>query len=101
VDERQQEMRGEDARRILDAPLYKEAYVAVEQRIVSELRLRDTPKERKDYLITVLVGLTEARKYLEQVLTTGTIAAMEIERKRTLRERVVEPLRKFGGDWRF
>ena len=75
------EARGEEARRILDAALFKEAFRVIEERLVNELALVETNAERVERARNLLVALRKVRTYLEQVLYTGTMAAMEEERK--------------------
>ena len=87
MDEKQQEMRGEEARRILENPIYKEAYAVLEQRIVAELAQQDIEALQAERLRMLLVALRKVRVHMEQVLVTGTIVAQELERKRTMRDR--------------
>lgn len=89
MDEREQEIRGEEARRILGSAIYKEAFAAIESRLINELAQQDIDPKRAEYLRTLIVAGRKHRTYLEQVLVTGTMAAMEIERKRSLRDRIL------------
>ena len=77
-------MRGEEARRILENPIYKEAYAVLEQRIVAELAQQDIEALQAERLRMLLVALRKVRVHMEQVLVTGTIVAQELERKRTM-----------------
>ena len=86
----QEERRGELARQILDAEIYKEAYKNIEDRLIQELAVVEITKERAEYLRTILVAGRKHRKYMEQVLVTGTMAAMEENRKRSLMERILQ-----------
>jgi len=88
MDPAQEERRGEQARQIINAPLYQEAGAAFEARLVSELAQQDLRPERVTELRTLLVWHRKYRQYFEQILVTGTMAAMDAERKRTLRERM-------------
>ncbi len=88
----QEERRGEDARRILDEAIYKESWTAVRENIVAKLEQRDLKPDDREHLNHLLVAIGLAKKYLEQVLLSGTMAAMETERKRTLAERVRDRL---------
>lgn len=83
-----EERRGEEARRLLDDPLYREAFTAIEQRIVDQLALAATTPEQAVELRHLLVALRKVNQYLANVLTTGTMAAMEINRQATLAERI-------------
>lgn len=89
----QDERRGEDARQVLDSPVYKEAYAQIEANIVNKLALQGTGNDEANDLRRLLIALRRVRGYMEQVATTGTMAAMELERKRTLRERAQDAMR--------
>jgi hypothetical protein len=97
VDLKQEESRGEEARRLLDSALLKEAYNVIESNIVSKLALAATTDEQAKELRALLIALHKVRKYLENVLTTGTMAALEIERKRTLGERAADVYRSLAA----
>ncbi len=84
----QEEARGERARQVLDNEVYREAYKAMSDRIVSQLSLADTPDDKRKRLNDLLIALAKVENYMRQVLVGGTMAAMEIERQRTLAERV-------------
>ena len=86
----QEERRGEQARQVLDSAIYKEAFEMIEQRLIQELAVVEITKERAEYLRTILVAGRKHRKYMEQVLVTGTMAAMEENRKRSLMERILQ-----------
>jgi hypothetical protein len=84
----QEEQRGERARQVLDNEVYREAYKAMTDRIVSQLSLADTPDDKRERLNDLLIALAKVENYLRQVLVSGTMAAMDIERRRTLAERL-------------
>ena len=84
-----EEARGEEARRILDAAIYKEAWTAIRDRIIGQLELADTEGPKRQRLNDLLVAHRKAKQYMEQVLMSGTLAAQEIERQRTLKERIL------------
>ena len=70
--------RGEDAKRILDDPLYQEAWKSVENGLVASLRtvpLTDAQLERE--IVRSIQLLYRVRGYLEDVLSTGKLAAIE------------------------
>jgi ribosomal protein L17 len=73
--------RGEDARRILEEPLLKEAFKVIEERIINSIAVVEIDKERAEYLRTILVASRKVRQYLEQVVTSGKLASMDEERK--------------------
>ena len=74
--------RGEDAKRILHDPLYQEAWTAVERSFIEHLRqvpLTDASLERE--FVRSLQLLYKVRQYLEQVMQTGTLAALDEQQK--------------------
>lgn len=83
----QDERRGEDARQILEHPLYKEAWAAMRENIVAKLEQGALKEDERKMWNDLLIVHGKARKYLENVLTTGTMAAMEMEKQRSLAER--------------
>lgn len=83
-----EERRGAEARQILEHPIYREAYSAIQERIVGQLALADTPDETRKRLNDLLIALNKVRVYMEQVALSGAMATQEIERKRTLRDRI-------------
>jgi hypothetical protein len=79
--------RGEDAKRILDDPLFKEAWDSVEKALVASLRtvpLTDAALERE--IVRSIQLLYRVRGYVEDVLSTGKMAAFE-EQQQALRVR--------------
>ena len=75
----QEERRGEEARQLLAHPLLVEAFAVIESRIVDQLSQADTAGERRARLNDLLIANRKVRQYLEQVVSTGTMAAMERE----------------------
>jgi len=92
-DLRQDEMRGEEAKRILASQVYNEAYEAVRNKIIEQLELADTTPERRAKLNDLLVAHKKARQYMEQTMMTGKMAQMEIERQATIAQRMVQGIR--------
>ena len=88
MDGEEQERRGEDARRIIEAPIHREAFAALEERLVNELARQDIDPQRAEFLRLLLVAGRKYRLYIEQVMVTGTMAAMETQRKRSLSDRM-------------
>jgi hypothetical protein len=86
---RHAERRGEEARRILHDSIYVEAFQALEQRWISEMAQQEIDPKRAEYLRTLIVAGRKHRQYMEQVMHSGTIAAKDIERKRSLRDRML------------
>ena len=78
------EARGEEARRILQSDLYKEAYSQVEANVVARLAQASTPPVEAEQLRQLLIALRKVRTYLEQVLQTGTMKAL-VEKESTIR----------------
>lgn len=83
------ERRGMEAQSVLQNGIYKEAYTVIRDNIVVQLSLADTPDDRRKRLNDLLVALGKVEGYMRQVMTTGTMAAMEMERKRSLADRVL------------
>ncbi len=84
-----EERRGEEARAVLENGIYKESYQAIRERIMVQLELSDLPADKRQRLNDLLIASAMLRKYMENVLASGTMAAMEIERKRSLGERIL------------
>lgn len=84
----QEQRRGAEVAQLLNHPIYKEAFAAIQERIVSQLALADTPDERRKRLNDLLIALHKVQGYLSQVMVSGQMAAQEIERKRSLGDRI-------------
>lgn len=84
----QEERRGLEAQQVLQNGIYKEAYSALRDNIVTQLSLADLADERRKRLNDLLVALGKVEGYMRQVMVSGTMAAQEIERQRSLAERV-------------
>lgn len=70
--------RGEDAKRILQDSLFVEAWSVVERGLIDSLRtvpLTDAGLERE--IVRSLQLLYRVRGHIEQVMTTGKLAALE------------------------
>ena len=91
---RNAERRGEEARRVLQDSVYAEAFQALEQRWISEMAQQDIDPKRAEYLRTLVVAGRKHKQYMEQVMYSGTMAAMDIERKRTIQERLAQRFRR-------
>ncbi len=90
----QDERRGEDARQILESPIYKEAWAAMRENIITRLEQASLTAEERKMWNDLLIVHGKAKKYMESILTTGTMAAMEMEKKRSLAERASSYLRR-------
>ena len=84
----QEECRGLEAQQVLQNGIYKEAYSTIRDNIVTQLSLADLADDRRKRLNDLLVALGKVEGYMRQVMVSGTMAAQEIERQRTLAERV-------------
>ncbi len=88
MDEIQAERRGEDARALLSNELFKEAWAALREQLTRRLETEELSVEQRMELVNLLRANRKAKIYLEQVLVTGTFAAQDIERKRSLLDRI-------------
>lgn len=81
--------RGEEARSILESPIFIEAFESAEKDIVSQWMgspARDS--EGREKLWVYLAMLRKVRAHMERAIETGDMARIEIERKASLAERV-------------
>lgn len=69
--------RGEEAHRILVAPVYQEAFAEIERRLLNELATIEIKAERAEYLRQLLTMGRKYRSYLEQVMVTGQLAEQQ------------------------
>lgn len=83
--------RGEEAHRILNAPIYQEAFEQIEGRLISQLAVIEITPERAEYLRQLLVANRKIKSYLEQVMVTGRMA----EEQKSLMQRAKDKLRVF------
>ena len=90
----QEERRGHEAQSVLQNGIYKEAYQAIRDNIITQLSLADLADDRRKRLNDLLVALGKVDTYMRQVMLSGTMAAQQLERDRTLAERMAERIRK-------
>lgn len=83
----QEAVRGEEADRLINNPLLKEAFKSIEDRVVAQLAQIEITKERAEYLRTILVANRKVEQYLRNVMAGGKMAALDIEQK-SLMERI-------------
>lgn len=83
------ERRGEEAARVLKAPIYKEAFAVIEDRLIGQLAVIEITPARAEYLRQLLVANRKIKAYLEQVMVTGQMA----EEQKSLMERAKEKVR--------
>lgn len=86
----QEERRGEEARVVLENPIYKESYAQIEANIVARLALQATTATEAEELRRLMIALRKVRTYMEQVLTTGTMAVLEEQRKQNFAQRIFD-----------
>ncbi len=86
-------IRGNQARAILQDKLYQESWAVVEAQLVSLLKQVDIDPEKEKRVLYALKGLAKAKGYLESVMTTGKMAAQQIERDKTFTERRKDKIR--------
>lgn len=93
MSDEQEAIRGRLAQDVLDNPVYAESYGMIEQEIMAKWRDSRDSAEREE-LHRLLRMLGKARSVLEGAMRTGKLAAAELERKKTLAERL--PFRRAG-----
>lgn len=81
------------AQRLLGDDMHKEAFETIHARIVGLLAQSETTGERRDRLNQLLVAHTQIKAYWDQVILGGKMAADQIERDRTLKERMLRMVR--------
>ena len=79
--------RAAEAQRILNEPIYQEAWQVTRAKIVSRLEADDLPEVDRKHLNYLLVALKRVQHHLETVMIAGKEAAREIDRKQTMLER--------------
>ncbi len=89
MDSIQAERRGEEAKRLLGEELYKESWVALREQIVVRLESEELTNDQRLELVNLLRQHRRAKRYLEQVMVTGTMVAMEEQRKRSIADRIL------------
>ena len=77
----QEAVRGEEADRLINNPLLKEAFQEIESRVVAQMAQIEITKERAEYLRTILVANRKVEQYLRNVMAGGKMAALDIEHK--------------------
>ena len=85
----QEERRGLQAQVVLENGIYKEAYKAIRDNIVTQLSLADISDDKRKRFNDLLVALAKVEGYMRNVMTSGTMAAMQIERERSITDRLL------------
>lgn len=79
--------RGRMAQDVLDNPVYAESYALVEKELTNKwLESRDA--HEREYLHRLAMALKACRTVIEATMRNGKVAAKELERKRSLPERL-------------
>jgi hypothetical protein len=79
--------RGRQAQEVIGHALYAESYVQVEEAITAAWKASRDAKEREQ-LHTMLGLLVKTRNVLESAIRNGEVATKELQRKRSLVERL-------------
>lgn len=77
--------RGRDAEFILNHPVFKDAWMAAEMSLKAQ-RIRCAMKDAEMHTRLVMADqiLESVKKYIENIVTTGKLAELQLERKRPL-----------------
>lgn len=89
--------RGQQARIVIDSPIYREAIDGLREQLMAEWRDttgRDTQGREQLWLAQNLLQRIEA--HLTTAMTTGQMAALQLDRKRSLKTRTVDCMQ---GRW--
>lgn len=78
---------------VLSNPVYAESYAQIEQEFTRKWRDSRDKDERED-IHRALLMLDKARTILEATMRSGQVAAKELERKRSLAERLTGRLQR-------
>lgn len=89
MDAKTAERRGEEARQLLDNPLVKESFQVLRDVIVARLESESLTDDQRRDLNYQLQALRKHKRWLEQVMVTGTLAAMDEKRKRSIADRIL------------
>jgi hypothetical protein len=84
-----EDSRGIEARRVLESPIYVEAYATIEEKLINQMALAETTAERGEHLRRLLVAHRKIRQYIQQVMITGQMAEQELERKRSVSDKMM------------
>ena len=77
---REEVNRGQQAKRVIDDPLWAESWEYLESRLMTEWRVSKPDQQAKrEHIYLVLEAGRGARKYIEQVLKTGELAERQLK----------------------
>lgn len=82
-------LRGQDAKRILNEPLYQEAFLLVKDGIVNAMSSSPMgDAETHNRLVISLQVLEQIKRQLQQVMETGQMAEIQVKEKKNFLQRV-------------
>jgi hypothetical protein len=87
--------RANDFKRLTKDSAYIEAFTILRDRLYI-LNEQDNPDDKTARINADIKALARVRKYMEQVILGGKMAADQIERDRTFRERVGDRIRSIA-----
>lgn len=70
------EQRASEAQLVLSSPVYRESYVQIEANIVNQLAQQSLAAAEAEDLRKLLIALRKVKTYMEQVVTTGKMEAL-------------------------
>ena len=88
-----EQRRGARAQQVLGHEIYTEAYTALRERLITMLEMADISAEKRQRLNDLLVAQAQHRRYMEQIVVGGRMAAEQVERDRTFAARVMHRVR--------
>ena len=80
--------RGHNAQRVLKDAMYVEAFDSIEKRLIDLMTSADMDDAKGTHLRHLLTAHRKVRQYMEQVMIGGKMASEQLERERTLTERL-------------
>lgn len=90
--------RGDQARAILDNPLYSESFEAVERELMTRWKTdASLTAEGRERVFLMVTLLGQARQALTTTMQTGKMAAIQLQQERSRRERLATGLRSIVG----
>jgi hypothetical protein len=85
----EEQSRGFKAQRVLKDDMYIEAFAVIQDRLVGLLAQAEIIGEQRERVNNLLVAHNKVKQYMEQVVLGGKMAAEQIERERTLADRIL------------
>lgn len=84
--------RGEEAKQVLSAQVYKDAWASYEAILLGLLANADTTKERAEEVRGWLIAARKARGHLERIVKEGALAAEQIRQEETRKKNLAARL---------